>query len=97
MGAFWDIAPCSLGVDRRFNGVYCIRRQGDVFSNENTRRYIPENSRHHIRLRESLKSHVLLNFMKIQLKFRIFGQFCVLTEGQSSIPPFSSYEWNDRL
>jgi hypothetical protein len=22
--AFWDVAPCSLGVDRRFKGAYCI-------------------------------------------------------------------------
>jgi hypothetical protein len=22
--AFWEIAPCSLGVDRRFRGAYCL-------------------------------------------------------------------------
>jgi hypothetical protein len=55
--AFWDISPCSLGVDRRFRGAYCLHRQGDegwwlalrtsetsVYSNETTRRYIPEGS-----------------------------------------------------
>jgi len=26
--AFWDVAPCSLGVDRRFRGAYCLHHQG---------------------------------------------------------------------
>jgi hypothetical protein len=30
--AFWDIALCSLRVDRRFRGVYCLHRQDDEFS-----------------------------------------------------------------
>jgi hypothetical protein len=25
--AFWDIAPCSLVVDRRFIGAYCLHHQ----------------------------------------------------------------------
>jgi hypothetical protein len=25
---FWDIPPCSLGVDRRFRGAYCFHYQG---------------------------------------------------------------------
>jgi hypothetical protein len=25
---FWDVAPCSLGVERRFRGAYCLH-QGD--------------------------------------------------------------------
>jgi hypothetical protein len=29
MRAFWYIAPCSLGVDRRFRGAYCLHHQGD--------------------------------------------------------------------
>jgi hypothetical protein len=28
MGAFWDIVLCSLGVDRRFRGVYCCCHKG---------------------------------------------------------------------
>jgi hypothetical protein len=27
--AFWDTAPCSLGVDRRFRGAYCLHHQGE--------------------------------------------------------------------
>jgi hypothetical protein len=27
--AFWDIVPCSVGVDRRFRGAYCLHHQGD--------------------------------------------------------------------
>jgi hypothetical protein len=27
--AFWDIAPCNLGVDRRLRGAYCLHHQGD--------------------------------------------------------------------
>jgi hypothetical protein len=59
MTAFWDIAPRSLvGVDLRFRGAYCFHHQGDeshrepvrtsetsVYSNETTRRYIPECSK----------------------------------------------------
>jgi hypothetical protein len=30
IGAFLDIAPCNLGVDRRFRGVHCLHHQGDV-------------------------------------------------------------------
>jgi hypothetical protein len=26
MTAFWDVAPCSLEVDRRFRGAYCLHR-----------------------------------------------------------------------
>jgi hypothetical protein len=29
--AFWDIALCSLGVDRRFRGAYCLHHQGALF------------------------------------------------------------------
>jgi hypothetical protein len=28
MRAFWDITQCSLGVDRRFRGTYCLHHQG---------------------------------------------------------------------
>jgi hypothetical protein len=33
--AFWDIALCSLGVDRRFRGAYCHHNQGDTRRREN--------------------------------------------------------------
>jgi hypothetical protein len=45
---FWDILvlPCKMIVDRRFRG---------------TRQYIPEdNSEHHTRRRENLKSHIVM-------------------------------------
>jgi hypothetical protein len=70
---FWDIVPCSLRVDRRFRGVYCLHHQGDewssslmeevhtsetsVYSNETIQRYIPEDSKLHTRHCENLKSH----------------------------------------
>jgi hypothetical protein len=28
-GVFWDIAPCSLEVNRYFRGVYCLHQQGN--------------------------------------------------------------------
>jgi hypothetical protein len=49
----WDIAQCSLEVDRCFRGVYCLHHQGlmmqavhtsemsDYF-NKTTQRYIPD-------------------------------------------------------
>jgi hypothetical protein len=30
MVVFWDVAPCSLGVDRRFRGAYCLHHQVGV-------------------------------------------------------------------
>jgi hypothetical protein len=54
---FWDILPCKMIVDRRFRGAYCLHNQGWV-DNHFTRLYIPEdNSEHHTRRRENLKSH----------------------------------------
>jgi hypothetical protein len=29
IGALWATAPCSLGVDRRYRGAYCLHHQGD--------------------------------------------------------------------
>jgi hypothetical protein len=26
---FWDVEPCSLGVDRSFNGEYCLHHRPD--------------------------------------------------------------------
>jgi hypothetical protein len=62
-------------VDRRFTDAYCLHYQGDEFIylmmeavrtyetsvniNVTTRRYIPEDSKLHIRRRENLKSHIL--------------------------------------
>jgi hypothetical protein len=31
MRAFWDIAPCSLVIDRRFRGAYCLQHEGDEY------------------------------------------------------------------
>jgi hypothetical protein len=30
---FWDVAPCSLGVDRRFRGAYCLHRPDGGITN----------------------------------------------------------------
>jgi hypothetical protein len=54
MRAFWDIAPYSLGVDRRFRGTASIitvmmteavhTSETSVYSNETALRYISERS-----------------------------------------------------
>jgi hypothetical protein len=54
MRNLWDIAPCSLvGVDLRFRCAYCLVRvvleavrtsETSVYSNETTRRNVPESS-----------------------------------------------------
>jgi hypothetical protein len=55
---FWDVLPCKRIVDRRFRGAYCLHHQQVV--NSFTRQYIPEdNSEHHTRRRENLKSHIM--------------------------------------
>jgi hypothetical protein len=52
---FWDVAPCSLGVYRRFRDAYCLHESAltmevvrtsetSVYSNETIRRYTPEGS-----------------------------------------------------
>jgi hypothetical protein len=63
MTAFWDIAPCSLGVDWRFRSADCLHHQGDclysktsVYS-KTTQHLIPEGSRLHTHCHENLKSH----------------------------------------
>jgi hypothetical protein len=64
--AFWVAAPCSLvGVDRRFGDVYLMMEavrtpETSVYSNETTRRYIPDDYNFHTRRRENLKSHTIL-------------------------------------
>jgi hypothetical protein len=72
--AFWNIAPYSLRVDRRFRSAYCLH-QGDqsftaltmeavrtsetsVYSNEITRRYIADGSNLHTRRRNNLTSRI---------------------------------------
>jgi hypothetical protein len=63
MRPFWDIAQCILvGVDRRFRVDLMMETvrtcETSVYSNETTRRYIPEGSYLHTRRRENLKSHM---------------------------------------
>jgi hypothetical protein len=69
---FWDVAPFShVEVDRRFRNMYCLHHQGlpdnavrtfetSVSFNVTTQRYIPEDSKHHIRRRENLKYHIVI-------------------------------------
>jgi hypothetical protein len=72
MRAVCDIAPCSLGIYRRFRGVYCLHHEGDyhpddevctsetsVYS-ETTWRYIREGSHLHSRRYENLKPHIII-------------------------------------
>jgi hypothetical protein len=66
---FWDVLPCKIIVDRRFRVVYCLHHQSSLMmdavrtsetsvENHFTRKYMPEdNSEHHTRRRENLKSH----------------------------------------
>jgi hypothetical protein len=66
MTAFWDVAPCSLAeVDPTFERfpisalmMEAVRTSETSVDNHFTRQYIPEdNSEHHTRRRENLKSH----------------------------------------
>jgi hypothetical protein len=48
--AFWDVAPCSLGVDCRFISLMMgavNASETSVYSDKTTRRYIPEVSNLH--------------------------------------------------
>jgi hypothetical protein len=57
---FWDIAPCSLGVDRHFRGANyldAVRTSETSIYSETTQRYIPEGCHLYTRRRENLKSH----------------------------------------
>jgi hypothetical protein len=61
---FWDVLPCKIIVDRRFRGAYTIipddavRTSEMLIDNYFTQQYIPEdNSEHHTRRHENLKSH----------------------------------------
>jgi hypothetical protein len=55
---FCDILPCKMIVDRRFRGMEVLRTSETSVDNQFTRQYIPEdNSKHHTRRRENLKSH----------------------------------------
>jgi hypothetical protein len=63
---FWDILPCKMIVDRRFRGAYCLHHQGSL-------KYIPEdNSEHHTRRRENLKSHKPNDDRKIIVVGKLF-------------------------
>jgi hypothetical protein len=67
---FWDVLPCKIIVDRRFRCSYCLHYHSSLMmkavrtsetsvDNYFTRQYIPEdNSEHHSRRRENLKSHM---------------------------------------
>jgi hypothetical protein len=50
--AFWDVAPCSLEVDRRFTSAMMMEAvrtsETSVYSNETTWRYIPEGCNLHV-------------------------------------------------
>jgi hypothetical protein len=65
---FLHVLPCKIIVDRRFRDAYClhhsslmmeeVRTSETSVDNYFTRQYIPEdNSEHHTRRRENLKSH----------------------------------------
>jgi hypothetical protein len=72
---FWDILPYKMIVDRRFRGAYClmmeaVRTYEMSVDNHFTRQYIPEeNSEHHTRRRENLKSHRVYASYKIFLAY----------------------------
>jgi hypothetical protein len=56
---FWDTLPCKMIVDRRFRMMEAVRTSETSVENHFTRQYIPEdNSEHHTRRRENLKSHM---------------------------------------
>jgi hypothetical protein len=43
--AFWDVAPCSLGVDRYFRGAYYLHNQGATFQKSLSSRKACQDSR----------------------------------------------------
>jgi hypothetical protein len=68
MTIFWDVAPCSVvETDRRFRGAIAFVMEIVSISEtslnfyQTTWRNIPEDSNFHIRRRENLKSHSLIN------------------------------------
>jgi hypothetical protein len=63
---FWDILPCKMIVDRRFRDDHSslmmeAERTTETSVDKNfTRQFTPEdNSEHHTRRRENLKSHII--------------------------------------
>jgi hypothetical protein len=57
---FWVILPCKMIVDRRHSSLMreAVRTSVTAVDNHFTRQYNPEdNSEHHTRRRENLKSH----------------------------------------
>jgi hypothetical protein len=80
--AFWDVAPCSLGEDRRFRGAYYLHHRPDdevltsqtsIYS-ETTRRYIPEGSN----LRIDTSSISILSDYRLDYRDSIPGRIRVL-------------------
>jgi hypothetical protein len=73
---FWDVAPCSLGVDRRFHHqgdefialmMDAVRTSESSVYSDTTQRYIPEDSELHTRSRENLKYHKMKLMQEILL------------------------------
>jgi hypothetical protein len=83
--AFRYIAPCSLGVHRRFRGAYCPHHQGDdslimeavrasetsVYFSETIRRYVTEISNLHTRRRENLSYHKEKSILRKSICFNL--------------------------
>jgi hypothetical protein len=54
---FWDVLPCKI--------MEAVRTSETSVDNYFTRQYIPEdNSEHHTRRRENLKSHIIYHVCK---------------------------------
>jgi hypothetical protein len=60
MRAFWDVAPCSFEVDRRFKGAYCLHHHGDPLQRDYTSIYPRWLSYLCSPLWENLKSYISL-------------------------------------
>jgi hypothetical protein len=80
---FWDILPCKMTVDRRFRALMeAVRTSQTSVDNHFTRQYIPEdNSEHHTRRRENLKSHRLGMALKIY-SHRHNIELCLLSKNK---------------
>jgi hypothetical protein len=72
MRTFWDIAPCSLGVEGRFRDAYCLRQRDVPYKisvyTETTWHYIPKGYHLHIRCSKNLKSQQCHSLTSVTVK-----------------------------
>jgi hypothetical protein len=71
MIASWDIAPCSLEVDQRFRGAYCLHHQGDLFQQDHTVLHPTKLFFFKLTALRNWNSHSCISFMHYYLQMHI--------------------------